>query len=350
MWPLTLKRFDLSFRTAYAQAKEAALAQSNVPLLSPGSIQIENRRGSKFAYRYRYDASGKRVAEYLGPEGAAETSGNIAGAKEEIRAGSIFVQYSRDLRRVGFYGADNSTLVTVAQLFNAGVFRGGAVLVGSHAFGVLLNELGYSTSFPMTEDVDIARGRRIQIAALPAGGFLGLLRETGLPFQEVPELKRGAPPTSFKVRGRTLKVDLLVPAKGAPYRPTKVPELGAHATGLPFFEYLLDEPIQSILLGRDRIVPVIVPSAGRYCVHKLAVYSLRSASDRPKRDKDVFHAAALAAALATEQDVLLLDAAEAMTKTMRAKARAGARRALEWLGGNRPEAAEVLERIAADRG
>jgi len=343
----SIKRFDLSFRTAYAQAKEAALAQSSVPLLTPGSVQIEIRGGLRFAYRYRYNVGGKRLAEYLGPQGNDETVASIREAEEEIRAGSIFAQYSRDLRRVGFYGADNSTLVTVARLFNAGIFAGGGVLVGSHAFGAVLNELGYSTHFPMTEDVDIARGRRIQIAGLPQGGFLALLRETGLPFQEVPELKRGAPPTSFKVRGRTLKVDLLVPSKGIPYRAVRVPELGAHATGLPFLEYLVEEPIQSILLGRDRIVPIVVPSAGRYCIHKLAVYAMRSASDNSKRDKDAFQAATLAAALAPDQDILLLDAVDAMTKTMRDKARHGARRALDWLDGDPPEAAEVLERIAA---
>lgn len=223
------------------------------------------------------------------------------------------------------------------------------MLVGSHAFGALLNELGYSTTFPMTEDVDIARGRGIQIAALPAGGFLALLRETGLPFQEVPELKRGAPPTSFKVRGSTLKVDLLVPSKGAPYRTIRLPEPGAHATGLPFLEYLLEDPTQAILLGRDRIVPIVVPNPGRYCIHKLAVYAMRSASDNPKREKDAFQAATLAAALAPDQDVLLLGAVEAMNNAVRAKARAGARRALALLSGDPPEAAEVLERIAEGR-
>jgi hypothetical protein len=163
-------------------------------------------------------------------------------------------------------------------------------------------------------------------------------------------LKRGAPATSFKVRGRTLTVDLLVPSKGTPYRTIRVPELGAHATGLPFLEYLLEQPTQSILLGRDRIVPIAIPNAGRYCIHKLAVYAMRSASDNSKRDKDAFQAATLAAALAPEQDVLLLDAVDAMNKAIRAKARAGARRALEWLGGDRPEAAQVLERIAAGKG
>lgn len=342
-----MKRFDLSFRTAYAQAKEAALTQPAVSLLTPGSVQTETRGGSKFVYRYRYDATGKRVAEYLGPAGDDDTTAKIRSIEEDIRAGATFAEYSRNLRRVGFYGADNSTLVTVARLFNAGIFGGGAVLVGSHAFGALLNELGCSIAFPMTEDVDIARAGRIQVAALPEGGFLALLRETGLPFHEVPDLRRGTPPTSFKVRGRALKVDLLVPSKGEPYRTVKVPELGAHAIGLPFLGYLLEDPTQSVLIGRDRIVPIVVPNPGRYCIHKLAVYAMRSGSQNPKRDKDAFQAAILAASLAPEQDVLLEEAIGAMGKAMRAKARPGARRALEWLAGDPPEAAAVLERIAA---
>jgi len=65
-----------------------------------------------------------------------------------------------------------------------------------------------------------------------------LLKETGLPFNEVPRLKRGEPATSFKVRGRQLKVDLLVPTNNAPYKAIRIPELGAHATGLPFLAYL----------------------------------------------------------------------------------------------------------------
>ena len=346
MASIKLKRFDLSFRTAYAQAKELALTQREVPLHTPGTLQVETRKGSKFVYRYRYDANGKRVAEYVGPEGDKETVAKAEAIADEIRAVSAFADASGNLRKVGFCSADNSTAVTVARLFNAGIFRGAAILVGSHAFGALLNELGYSTHFPMTEDVDIARANRIEIAALPEGGFLALLRETGLPFQEVPELKRGAPSTSFKVRGRALKVDLLVPSKGEPYRTVKVPELKAHATGLPFLGYLLDGPAQSILIGRDRLVPILVPNAGRFCIHKLAVYALRSGSDNPKRDKDAFQAAALAAALAPEQDFALRDAIGAMDRTLRAKVRPGARRAMQWLGEGHTEAHELLESIA----
>jgi len=232
-------------------------------------------------------------------------------------------------------------------LFNAGVFGGGGVLVGTHAFGAILNELSVSASpFPMTEDVDVARAERIELAALPEGGFLDLLKQTGLPFHEAPTLKRGAPSTSFKVRGSKLKVDLLVPTRGKPYASIKVPELGAHAMGLPYLEYLLKATISSVLIGRDRIVPVTVPHPGWFCLHKLALFELRAGGDSAKREKDVFQAAVLASALAQDQDFLLAEAIGGMDSKLRSKAKAGVRRALALLKDGPAEAARLLEPLA----
>lgn len=339
--------FDISFRTAYAQAKELALAQSQVPLLTGGTVRVEQRAGSEFAYRYRYDAAGKRITEYLGALSDPGTTGRIEQARQEIKDQETIAQYSQQLRKIGFYSADNSTLVTVASLFNAGIFGGGASLIGAHAFGAILNELGVSTSpFPMTEDVDLARTNRIELAALPAGGFLDLLKQTGLPFHEVPTLKRGAPSTSFKVRGRKLKVDLLVPTRRAPYKAVPIPELGAHAMGLPYLEYLLKAPISSVLIGRDRIVPITVPHPGWFCLHKLALFSLRTGAENPKREKDVMQATVLAAALVHEQDFLLNEAVESMDDKLRARVKPGAKRALGYLVDKYPEAAQIMESLA----
>lgn len=338
--------FDISLRTAYAQAKETALAQRKVALVTAGSLRTEERRGQPFVYRYRYDANGKRITEYLGAEQEPETAAKVKQATAEIQEAAAIAEYSRNLRKVGFHSTENSALITIAALFNAGLFGKGGILVGTHAFGAILNELGVADSrIAMTEDVDVARAEPIQIAALPKGGFLKLLTDTGLPFHEVPPLKPNAPATSFKVRGRNLKVDLLVPSKGEPYKPVAIPELGAHATGLPHLRFLLEDPTQSILLGRDRIVPVVVPNAGRLCVHKLALYSLR-AGDNPKSRKDVAQAALLAAAIANEQDFLLTDAIEAMDRSLRSKAKAGAGRAIELLEKEHQQAASLLEELA----
>lgn len=343
---LKSRKFDVSLHTLYAQAKELALAQQRVPVRTAGSIQVEERSGGRFVYRYRYDAGGKRIAEYLGPESEPETSVKREQALQEIGGQAAIADYSRKLRRIGFYSADNSTLVTVATLFNAGVFGGGGVLVGTHAFGAILNELGIAAApFPMTEDVDVA-ARSIELAALPEGGFVELLKQTGLPFHEVPTLKRGAPSTSFKVRGQRLRVDLLVPARGKPYRSVQIAGLGAHAMGLPYLEYLLEATMPSVLIGRDRIVPVTVPHPGWFCLHKLALFELRTGADNPKREKDVLQAAMLASALAQDQDFFLTEAIEKMDSKLRSKIKPGARRALALLKGGGPEAARLLEPLA----
>ncbi len=343
---IRLKTFDLSLRTTYAQAKELALAQQEVPLLTAGSLQVEKRAGGQFVYRYRYDAAGKRVAEYLGAQSDEKTTAKVEQARQELRDQEALAAYSQSLRKIGFYSADNSTVVTVAALFNAGIFGRGAVLVGTHAFGVILNELGVSASpFPLTEDVDVARAQRIEIAALPDGGLLTLLKQTGLPFHEVPRLKRGEPSISFKVRGRKLKVDLLVASDRTPYRPIRVPELGAYATGLPFLAYLLEHSVMAILIGRDRIVPVAIPHAGRLCIHKLALFSLRAGSDDSKREKDIFQSAMLAAILAEQHDFSLHEAIDAMNKPLRIRAKPGAMRAIKMLQADYPAAVEIIERL-----
>jgi hypothetical protein len=344
---LPLHYFDVSLHTAYAQAKELALAQQAVPLLTAGSIRTEPRAGGRFVYRYRYDAAGKRVTEYLGAATEPATTAKLEQARQEMDEQAVIADYCRKLRALGFYSADNSTLVTVASLFNAGVFGGGGVLVGTHAYGVLLNELGISASpMAMTEDVDVVRAGRIELAALPDDGLLGLLKQTGLPFHEVPTLKRGGPSTSFKVRGRKLKVDLLMPTRGKPYVPIAVPELGAHALGLPYLEYLLKDTSAAVLIGRDRMVPVTVPHAGWYCLHKLALYALRTGADNPKREKDVLQAAVLAQALAQKNDFLLTEAIDGMDSKLRTRIRPGVKRALALLGDGAHEAAGLLGSLA----
>lgn len=343
---MKIRFFDLSFRTAYAQAKETALAQDAVPLITAGSLQTETRAGKAFVYRYRYDATGKRMTEYLGPEADESTAEAVGRARAEIDEAAILAGYSRDLRKVGFYSTENSALITVAALFNAGLFGKGGILVGTHAFGAVLNELGVAGArIATTEDVDVARAAPIQVAALPTGGFLELLKTTGLPYSEVPGLKPNAPATSFKVRGRNLKVDLLVPSTGEPFRPVAISELGAHAVGLPHLRYLLSDHTQSVLLGRDRIVPVTVPHAGRLCLHKLALYSLRGGNN-PKRQKDLAQAVLLAAAISHENDYLLHDAIDALDKVLRSKTKAGAAKALELLENDQPEAAVLLAKLA----
>jgi len=337
----TLKRFDHNDQASFAQAVEIALVQSQVELRTPGTLVQETRRGGRpFLYWHRYTPDGKLEKQYVGPVSGEEEK----RATQHLQELLLLRETSKKLRKLGFAAVDNSTALTLAVLHNADVFDRGAVLVGTHAYSALLNSLGARIiPSPLTEDVDIAA--RLELATVPSRGLFDILKETGLPFVEVPSLRRMEPPTSFKVRGQKLKVDLLVPAKGEPYRSVAVPVFGAHAIGLPYLDYLLHEPVRSIVIGKDRLVPVALPQPGRYCVHKLAVSALRSPGSS-KSDKDVLQAAVLAAVLAATQEFALEEAVDEAKRALRQKARRGATRAARLLGRDYPEAVGLMERLA----
>jgi hypothetical protein len=336
----TLRWFDHNDQASFAQAVEIALAQSQVDLRTPGTLVQESRRNGKpFVYWHRYTPDGKLEKHYVGSLGGTEEV-VATQLRQELQ---LLRETSKKLRKLGFAAVDNSTALTLAVLCNAGVFDQGAVLVGTHAYSALLNSLGTRIiPSPFTEDVDIAT--RLELATVPSRGLFDILKETGLPFVEVPGLRRTEPPTSFKVRGQKLKVDLLVPARGEPYRAIAVPVLGAHALGLPYLDYLLHKSVRSIVIGKDRLIPVMLPQPGHYCVHKLAVSILRSPGNS-KSGKDILQAAVLAAVLSTTQEFALEEAIDEASRTLKQKARRGATQAVRVLGDNYPEAVRLMERL-----
>src|SRR5207247_4590790 len=134
------------------------------------------------------------------------------------------------------------------------------MLIGSHAYGVLLNRLGVRAAAYATEDIDLARREALALKKLPEGGFLQMLRDSGIEFVEVPDLDRKKPATSFKQSGRSrFHVDLLVPSRDATFRAVPVPELEAYATGLPHLAYLLAESQMAMLAAREGCCAVRVP-------------------------------------------------------------------------------------------
>ena len=343
--PVRFSYFDSPFQVLYSALADRATTQSAALLTSPGTIVALEKKGHAYLYWRVYDARGKRSDQYIGPKEAPETASNLAEVEGRIAEARYFAETSRTLRKQGYAAADNSTALTLAALFNAGVFRHGAMLVGTHAFGALLNALGVRLPANYyTEDIDVARYRPIELATRPEGGILDILRQTGLPFAQVPELDSRKPSTSFKVRGQPLKVDLLVPGDDR-YLSYPVPELGAHATGLPFFDYLLEEAAQGIVLGRDHVIPVRIPAPARYCVHKLIVASLRAPTSAQKADKDLAQSAVLAAVLAEKFQGDLEEAVARLAPKVRKRAAQSARRAAGLLDAKHAAGRDFFQQL-----
>jgi len=277
-----------------------ALSRDIVFTGTAGSIvERENDRPFRYYVRTFYDGDGKKRDEYVaGPVGSVAADAAADALRERIREIKELVPSLRMLRREGYNVVDPRTYGAVASLSNHGIFALGGFLVGSHAYGILLNKLGIRGAAYSTEEIDIARGAALVFDSSPVEGLRGILRDSGIEFVEVPGLERRSPPTSFKQRGRShFHVDLLAPSPSETFPVVSVPELKAHATGLPYLDYLLAESQPAMLMAREGCCAVRVPLPERFAVHKLVVSRLRT--DRSaKPDKDVLQASVLAAALA----------------------------------------------------
>lgn len=263
---------------------------------SAGSItKRRNQNGVEYYVRRFYGGDGAQREAYLGVVG--ESGEQVEALRAQIEEVKALVPELRLLVREGFQAADAKTYATLASLYLHGLFAASATLIGSHAFGVLLNQMGVRAAAYVTEDVDVARREVLAFEHLPEKTFLDMLRDSGIHFIEVPSLDRKEPATSFKQQGVSrFHVDLLVPSPDNEFRIIEVPELKAHATALPYLAYVLGQTQMSTLIGREGCCPVRVPVAERFAVHKLVVSQLRTTRNA-KTNKDIYQAAVLLAAL-----------------------------------------------------
>lgn len=290
----------LALQTLFGDLERWAMSQPESFVGTAGSV-IERSNASGFAFyaHQSYDGDGKRRERYVaGPVGAPEAEAAAAALRDRIEDTKRQVSSLRLLAREGFAVVDTRTSATLSSLANHGVFRAGGMLIGSHAYGVIINRMGIHAAAYATEDVDIARREALAFGKHPGVSFFEMLSESGIRFFEVPDLDRKRPTTSYAKVGRsTFIVDLLVPSRDESFPVVPVPELKAHATGLPYLGYLLAESQLAALLAKEGACTVRVPLPERFALHKLLVSQLRSGRSA-KAQKDLQQAAVLAAALA----------------------------------------------------
>lgn len=330
--------------TAYSDLKRQAAEQTLLLSGTPGSVGVREVNGRRFLYRQFYDPQGKKQAEYLGSDEDPVDRSRAESSREAIETTNALLTQARLLGRQGYARADRAATAVLTALARRGLFRAGAVLVGSHAYGCLLNDLGISAAAFRTGDVDIARRGPLGVH----GTFQEILAESLVPLTPILGFDRKTPPSSYKAPGRDgLRVDLLAPTGGHDVKVVNVPELSTHATGLPHLGYLLGESLDAIVLGREAVVPVRVPVPERYAWHKMLVSQLRTSTGE-KRTKDLHQAAVIFAALAEREPDALAPAFEAIGQ--KTKTRAGAMAVLSLLEKSPHErGASLLREIVASR-
>jgi hypothetical protein len=339
-----VRRHDAASRTKYQDTVQLARGQKRVLAGTPGTLKQRTQSAKRYWVREYIRVDGAKVDEYLGPvESIAPARVEEFGA--EIELARALAASSAMLRLLGFQRIERQPAAVVAVFYNHGLHQAGLVLIGSHAYGALLNELGVQASAYRTQDLDVARSAPLALA-LPSGGTFGsLLNETGLRFVPVPGLPSTTPSGSYKLPGSgRLMVDLLVPGREAG-QVVEVKELGGYAQTVPLLDFLIDAPVDGVLLSPNQVIPVRLPAPERFVLHKLFAAESRRA-DRSKAAKDRDQAAALAAALEEESPGRLLEAWKEFPRREISAVRRAAGAAAKLVGAH-PEAEAMLQQLAA---
>jgi hypothetical protein len=316
-----MKEIDFAYRTLFAELSQRCLDaafQSDFPL--DGRFVTVPVKGRGYWY-FDQRQDDRVLRRYVGPHSDPEIAKRVEAfreIKDDLKARRKLV--STLTREAGLPVPERFTGDIVEALADAGFFRVRGVLVGTVAFQCYSGLLGVRlpSASLQTGDADFAQFHSISAAVddsiLPA---LELIRKVDPTFREVPHQLDSRFSTAFENKTR-FRVEFLTPNRGGADhegQPTEMPALGgAAAQPLRFLDFLIYEPVRSLMLHRNGVA-VTVPAPERYAVHKLIVASRRRADGGSslKRDKDIRQADLLVEALATtrRQSDLALVFAEA---------------------------------------
>jgi hypothetical protein len=216
----------------------------------------------------------------------------------------------RALAAAGLPTPDSLSGRIVEAMWKAGFFRLRGVLVGTLAFqayaGVLGVQLGRRPL--MTQDADFAQfwgiSENIGESLEPPQT---ILQRVDTSFKQVPHLADPFVSTRYR-NARDYLVDFLTPNRGSDEhqgKPARMRALaGSGAEPLRHLDFLIHQPERSVLLYGGA-VPVTVPRAERFAIHKLMVAVDRV--NQAKSVKDIQQAQILIEALSIRRPVELAD-------------------------------------------
>jgi len=291
---VTISRLPETVLTLYAELLDQ-LRGAEAPV--SGSFVSKQIRGATYWY-FQTVAGGHKRQRYIGRESpevldrmkkASETRTAVA-ADEQRRAELVAMLAAGGMVR------EPAAVASVLRILDSsGVFRSGGVLIGTHAFTCYANLLGvrFEAQSLRTADIDIGHDpRRVEPAFSVA---------TGIDLRE--------PSTSFRVRGRELRVDF----RNAAARPA----------GL---DYLLADTVPAAIVGGSGVL-VNVPQPARFALHKLWIAQQRPASEQAKARKDLRQAEQLIEVLTDDRSddlrvaIVALQRRPSMMRSIRAALR-----------------------------
>ncbi len=196
------------------------------------------------------------------------------------------------LKRAGLNAPDPAIGRILETLARANLFERGAVLVGTVAYQTYAPLAGVflSGAALATQDADLAATRLAIPHLAGAEDLQAILRRADATFS--PRFVQGDKlPRRFASEAGFVVELLTTPGRNSDV--VQVPGLGCAAIPLRFMEYLIESPVEVVVLHGSG-VRICVPDPARYAVHKLIVHQVRTSP--AKKPKDLLQARQLIAA------------------------------------------------------
>jgi len=284
----------------------ADLAQQVATAPRAGSVYRRGRDGPEYIYA-KIPVGNDRIDTFIGKSGDPN-----AEAEAELLQGGMALAADRRrivamLRRHGLAGPDRTLGAALDALAHAGLFREGAVLIGTGAYLVSEALVGsrLPTSTLMTGDLDLATAS-LALSADPPERMEDILKRADPTFSAVMQLDPRQPSSHFR-NAQGYLVDLVTPKlRRDDANPMPLRALQAGAAPLQHLAWLIEDPVATVALWGAGI-PIAVPQPARFAVHKLILAQRRDQANRIKRSKDLAQARALIEVLLQHDRFALVD-------------------------------------------
>ena len=291
-------------QTAYASLASARrLEDVRTVAELPGSFSMKTVKGNKYWYYQTPDLTGKQMQIFLG-----SASGELTDLIELHRSGDSKTVHLRQLTRQAIAAGCPPIVAAhakiIERLADAGFFRAGGILVGTHVYMAYQNYLGVRwQSAAQTVDLDFAHAGRNVSVAIPSD----VTMDVG---NEIEALKMGFVPvksltTYVKSDEQDLQIDFVTCRHRGGDTPVLIKALNVTMQPLKFMEFSMEDPIQVTLLAQRGPITVNAPPPQKYALHKLLVYGERPQNMRVKAAKDLEQAASLIEYLGENDSELL---------------------------------------------